>query len=484
MSAGRARLPRIISAIVGAMGLVLVTGALLVWGTGGFRELPTSFARGVLPISAGMLAAVSYLGAGWLLAARIPRNPIGWLLLAMGLVFAAMTPTALLVDATHRAFRTAPAGTLAAAWLLSTFSAPVLIAAGIVSGLLFPEGRLAGPRWRWAVALPVVGGLALAVATAVRPGGLVWYPTLPNPVAAGPEFRPLDSVAMTTAVLLLMASSALMVVSLVRRYRRGDATVRAQLRWILCAGAALAAVTVPFMIVRFLVPVGDALGEVILAVVDATLALLPIAAAVAITRDRLFGIDVIINRTLVYVPMMAVLGGLYTASIALFQRIFVALTGETSDAPLMLTIFVVAAAFTPVRRALEGVVDRWTRAPGAHGAVPATEPMADPVTTMTPELAETAVRLVALRSLEARMAAGATGRGSGRPRRVAVDAEGRVDCPGGGAPHFVACLQCAHLAGLVTSPPTVQCARPRSRAGGVRRRSAPSARAGRVRTRA
>ena len=457
MTVARDRLPRFVATTLALTGVVLVAGAALIWGANGFRELPTSFARGVLAVSAGMFAALCYVGAGWLLTSRIPRNPIGWLLLTMGLVFAVMAPTALLVDAAHRAFRPAPTATLAAAWLVSTFSAPIIIGAGIATGLLFPDGRLAGPRWRWALVLLIAGATMLALATAFRQAGLIWYPTLPNPFAAPSQLRPIVSVLMAAATLSLIAGALAVVLSLVRRYRRGDATLRAQLRWLVYAGTALAAAIVPFMIVRFLLPAGEALGELMVALADVIAALVPIAAAVAITRYRLFGIDFFIGRTLVYVPMMAILGGMYTASIAVFQRIFVAVTGETSDAPLVITIFLVAAAFTPVRKGLEGIVDRWVGGSSAQRG----PPPGDLTQEMTPEVAEVAAGVIALRRLEARLTGDAAlQRSQAAPRRLAIDAEGRVACPIYGASHFLACLGCRHLAALVTAPPTVVCKRP------------------------
>jgi hypothetical protein len=437
-------------------GVVLVASAGMIWGAGGFGELPTSFARGGLAVVAGMFAALCYLAAGWLLASRLPRNPIGWLLLTMGLVFAHMTPMALVVDDALRAFRPAPPATVAAAWLLSSFSGPILICAGVGAGLLFPDGRVAGPRWRWALAALITGASLVAIATALRPAGLMWYPTLANPLAVPTAARPIMSLVATAGTVMLVAATGAMVLSLARRYRRGDGAVRAQLRWIMYAGTALAATLVPFMIARFVLPVGDTLGGLMVAAANATAALLPIAAAVAITRYNLFGIDLIISRTLVYVPMMAILSGLYTASIAIFQRIFVAVTGETSDAPLVITIFLVATAFTPVRKGLEGLVDRWIRGPSAAAG----QPSGDPAQGMTPEVAEVAAAIVALRRFEARVAAGADGSGSRAAQRsLAIDAEGRVACPSGGTPHFRACLSCQYLAGISTAPATVMCTR-------------------------
>jgi len=342
---------------------------------------------------------------------------------------------------------------------VSSFSGPIIFGAAIAAGLLFPDGRLAGPRWKWALALSVVGAGMLALATAFRPAGLLWYPTLPNPVPAPAQFRPSLTMLTAAATLSLTAGVVAMVLSLIRRYRAGDATVRAQLRWILFAGIASAAVMLPVMVARFLFPIRETQGEMLLAVTDATVALVPIAAAVAITRYHLFGIDFIIGRTLVYVPMMAILGGMYTASVAIFQRIFVALTGETSDAALVMTIFLVAATFTPIRKGLEGRVDRWT-----HAATPAPgAPSPSVVNEMDPAVAEVAARVIALRRFEARIVAGAEhGRSRLAGRRLAIDAEGRVACPAGGSPPFVACLGCGQLAAITTAPPAIACTHPGS----------------------
>lgn len=447
------RLPRITAVTLASAGVVLVVVSALIWGTDGFRPLPTSFARGALGVSAGFAAALAYLGAGSLLASRLPRNPIGWLLLSMGLVYATMTPTALLVDAAHHAFRPTPTGTLAFAWLISSFSGPVLAGAAITAGLLFPDGRLAAPRWRWVIALSIGGAALLAIGIALRPGGLVFYPTLANPYAAPAGMGPLTAAAAVVGCIALIVATTLMVLSLVGRYRRGDETARAQLRWVLYAGAIQPAIVGPFLVVRFITPVGEALGEVLLAMANGTMALVPVAATLAITRYGLFGIDLIINRTLIYVPTMAILGGLYTASIAIFQRLFVAVTGETSDAPLVITIFLVAAAFTPIRNALQGSLDRWIGRAGTAGGQPANPARVE----MEPALAQVAADIITLRRLEERLTSGAPPGRPGSSRRLPIDAQARVACPIGESPHFTACLGCKYLGALLTAPPTVVC---------------------------
>jgi hypothetical protein len=86
--------------------------------------------------------------------------------------------------------------------------------------------------------------------------------------------------------------------------------------------------------------------------------LIPVAVGIAITRYRLYEIDRIVNRTILYGALTAILAGLFTAGVGVAQRLFVALTGETSDAALVLTTFVVATAYAPLRKSLEAMVDR------------------------------------------------------------------------------------------------------------------------------
>ena len=95
----------------------------------------------------------------------------------------------------------------------------------------------------------------------------------------------------------------------------------------------------------------------------------PVAVAVAVARDGLYDIEWLLNRTLVYVPLTAILAGLYAAAIALFQRLFLALTGTQSDAALVLSTLVLAAAFTPLKNALQAAVDaRFKNGPGPDRA--------------------------------------------------------------------------------------------------------------------
>jgi hypothetical protein len=94
----------------------------------------------------------------------------------------------------------------------------------------------------------------------------------------------------------------------------------------------------------------------------------PAAVGIAILRNRLYDIDLIINRTVVYVLLTAILAGVYTAAVALFQRTFVALSGQSSDLAIVMTLFVLATVFTPIKNTLQATVDRRIKPTSSHVA--------------------------------------------------------------------------------------------------------------------
>ena len=140
----------------------------------------------------------------------------------------------------------------------------------------------------------VGAGLAVGVSSAVDPAGLLWYPTLPNPFAATVGMR--DDVAAVRAAGVVMAFVALTLVvgSLFARYRVADAILRAQLRWIVFAGLIQLLLFVPFVVTRYLGGAPPDAGELLVSLGEAGSAAIPIAAAIAITRYHLFGIDTLI----------------------------------------------------------------------------------------------------------------------------------------------------------------------------------------------
>jgi hypothetical protein len=198
----------------------------------------------------------------------------------------------------------------------------------------------------------------------------------------------------------------------------------------------------PLFAVRYALGASDDMGERLVFAAAVGGALFPITVTVAALRERLFGFEGIVARTLVYLPLMAILGGLYTASVVLFQRLFVALTGNPSDAAIVLSTLLLAAALTPVRRSLEGLVERTTR--GRAAAVPS-----------PPQEANHQAILDRLDALERRLAELAARPGAPPPDMATAAMEAlRLPAPGeGGLPQPILPPPAASAAGPATDGP-------------------------------
>jgi hypothetical protein len=291
-------------------------------------------------------------------------HPIGWICLAIGLGGAT---TGLAQGYVLFAETQPETGGVELAALVEVFIGfPATALVFTFLPLLFPDGHLPSPRWRVVAWLAIVDIAVFVIAFGLTPTSL--FSSRPNPIAivpAGPATDLLNSVVG----ILTIATGTLCASALLVRYRHADGVVRQQLKWVVAAVAVFAIA----LVVSILLPPIDTFAL--------TLPLLPVAVGVAVLRYRLYDIDVLISRALVYVPLTALLGGLYAASVALFQRIFVAITGDRSDAAIVITTLILAAVFTPARKALEGVVDRRFRplvSPGQPGAAQALVALDDP----------------------------------------------------------------------------------------------------------
>ncbi|HEX5015129.1 MAG TPA: hypothetical protein VFV72_13340 [Candidatus Limnocylindrales bacterium] len=403
---------------------VVVIGAVLLslvlWLASGPRQMPVAFGRSPIGVVGLVLSPICYAVLGGTLTAYVPHNPIGWIFLAVAVAIGVILPVNLVVASVHEPLRPPPDFVVWVAWARNSFAAPAMVPLLIVGALLFPDGHAPGPRWGVVVAAAIGGGAMLILAAALDPRGLWSYPTLPNPVSLPFALEPAVQVARILAATTLMACGALAVAALLVRYRRGDAQTRAQLRWIVVGGAVSGMLAIPYVLARYVIEVDDGAGELVAALAQVGSCALPLAATFAISRYHLYDVDAVIGRTLVYLPLMGILSGLYTASVALFQRVFVALTGETSDLAVVMTILLVASAFTPIRKVLESAVDRRfpARPPGVE-AQPAVAIAAGSVPSV---------------------------------RVLPVDDGATVPCPLG-ARTLVECLACPHLTATVPGPP-------------------------------
>jgi hypothetical protein len=223
-----------------------------------------------------------------------------------------------------------------------------------------PDGRVPG-RQRLVSWLAITGTALLALWAALSPGPMFPFGLAPNPVGlAGAGGRLAASAA--AGLLLITIASAIGLMSVVIRYRSAGSDERQQIKWIALAGVVLG-LTVVYTIVANLV-----FGQPLLqALIPFSIAGMtgPVAIGFAILRYRLYDIDLIINRALVYGTLTAILAGVYAGGVTLLQRLYLLVSGQKSDAALVITAFAIAVLFSPVRDRLQQVVDR-----GLGGADP------------------------------------------------------------------------------------------------------------------
>ncbi|HEV8655131.1 MAG TPA: SHOCT domain-containing protein [Candidatus Limnocylindria bacterium] len=297
-------------------------------------------------------AMLWFVVIGALIVGRRGRHPIGWMFCATGLSFGAaafaQSYAIVALTAQHRAL---PAGELMA-WLGFWISMPGTAVIALFLPLLFPDGRLPSRRWRpvaWAAgALAVVAVLGTMFKPASYPG----FALVRNPLGIDSWdalFDVFDIATDLVFILLIVLTAA----ALFERLRRAGPEERLQIRWFVFAGCI---VILGFLAdtLHGLVP-GMEAASLILTVAAVTA--LPLAVGIAILRYRLYDIDVIINRTLVYGLLTAVLAGLYAATLSVFERLFVAITGQESDVAVVMSLFVLTTVFTPVKNSLQTTVD-------------------------------------------------------------------------------------------------------------------------------
>jgi hypothetical protein len=249
--------------------------------------------------------------------------------------------------------RTLP-GALEALLLSELFFVPTVGSGAALLLLLFPTDRLLSSRWRSVAIVSLSGAVLYEIGTLFHAGELNQDAVIgvSNPLAAPAGWAPLVGVLAAAGNAMVTAGILLAAVSLVVRYRRAGPVEAAQIRWIALV-AAFASVAFAVSVLRI-----DVISDSAFGIGLVLLACMPIAIGIAITRYRLYDIDRLINHALVYGALTAILAGVFTAAVGLGQRLFVGLTGQSSDAAIVLTTLVVATLYAPLRKRLEAIVDR------------------------------------------------------------------------------------------------------------------------------
>jgi hypothetical protein len=297
---------------------------------------------------------VSCALVGGLIASRRTHNPVGWFFLTIAALLALQEFAR--EYATH-ALLPADPGSLplaqAMAWLLSWIYAPAIALLLAFLPLYFPNGRLLSPRWRWLARSAVYVTATLVVFSALRPGEVREDWGIVNPLgieALRPFLDLLEAVIGVALFAVLLASAA----SLVLRFRRSAGDERQQIKWLAYAASALTAWLVVSPAVWAVTPVLADVIEIVL------FAGIPVAVGLAVLRYRLYDIDILINRTLVYGSLTAMLIVLYFGGVATIQVFLRVLTGQEEQPQLgvVVSTLVIAALFNPLRRRIQSFIDR------------------------------------------------------------------------------------------------------------------------------
>jgi hypothetical protein len=300
---------------------------------------------------------------GALIASRRPRNPIGWILLADGVlwmltgmmdycsVYGVASPGSV-------PFPVIVAGINNVMWV------PAVGVLGTYVFLLFPDGRLPSRRWRPLASLAGVVILLLCILVGLSPGPLQNLGEVRNPFGLEnyPWVQPAGYFVLPLLPLCMIAS----VLSIVMRYRRSRGEERLQIKWIAFAASFVGLLYLIAMVCAFIFPSGawfqagsplwlDLLGYAALI----SFTIVPIAVGFAVLRYRLYDID-IINRALVYGSLTISLVLVYVGGVAGTQTAFRFLTGQDQQPQLAVvaSTLAIAALFNPLRRRIQTIMDR------------------------------------------------------------------------------------------------------------------------------
>lgn len=305
---------------------------------------PEASSGGVLLVSVQAVVESAFAVLGAVVVTRQPRNPVGWLLMLVGLAFMVIGISNQLYLQVVLPSDDRTGIVTYVLWAGSWSWLPGMAPAFVFLPLLFPTGRPLSPRWRLLVWISAAA-LALAIfGAAFKSGRLDGAPAVVNPLGIDhPALAVVEQVGIMTFLLAALASIA----SLVVRFRRSRGVERQQLKWV-----ATAAVLLP------VAATGSGFGGAASwPLILIALLIVAAAMAVAMLRYRLYDIDLVINRALVYAGLTATLAATYVGSVLLLQLTLGPLA-DRSDLTIAGSTLAVAALFRPARDRIQALVDR------------------------------------------------------------------------------------------------------------------------------
>jgi hypothetical protein len=322
------------------------------------HPLPGDPATHIVNLAVAILFVATFPTVGAMIASRRPHNPIGWIFCGMSLLLiVAMFSGSYAEYSLVVAPGSLPWAT-SAAWVGNWIWPVALVPIGFFL-LLFPDGRLPSRRWVIVAWLQSAALLGWFVSQAFVPGPLVnsGYEFVLNPYGVESLGGVLKVLGAISGILLIGSVLASAISIVVRFYRsRGD--VRRQIKWVAYAGTLVIIVVILQVIIETVLPEGDTLTDVLNLTFVTSLTSVPIAAGIAILRYRLYDIDLLINRTLVYGLLTMSLILAYIGSVVILQGTFRSLTGSESQLAVVASTLAVAALFNRLRWRIQAFIDR------------------------------------------------------------------------------------------------------------------------------
>jgi hypothetical protein len=286
----------------------------------------------------------SFATVGATLAWKRPGNPIGWLLSAAGLAYAVGVFGVML---THFSGELTLASWLGWIWLLGLGLCVFVV-------LLFPAGHLPSRHWRLAAWAAGAGLAGWVVGSAFAPTIVSASPSTPNPVGVPGPAGEIFTIMAFGGELLIVATGLATVLSLAFRHRHAGAAERAQLKWLVYAGALIVAAVLAGLLAEQILGPGGVTSNLQNAMVSGAVALVPVAIGIAVLRYRLYEIDRVISRTVAYVLVTGLLAGIYAGLVLLATRV----PPISHPAAVAGSTLATVALFNPVRRRVQRRVDR------------------------------------------------------------------------------------------------------------------------------
>jgi hypothetical protein len=298
------------------------------------------------------LSAVLFSTVGAIVASRRAENPVGWLFCLLGLAFSiGHFSSQYAIYAQLAQPDLLPAGQ-ALAWI-SSWILPPIIGLQVFSFLLFPTGRLPSRRWMWLAWLTVASAVVGTISSAFSLGANAGLGPVQNPLGIE-GFSNVYDVVLTFLTLLTVPAA----LSPFARLRRAGGVERQQIKWFAYAAAA----TVGALVLAYMIPnsidTPPWFEWAAYALLIATTPAIPVSIGIAILRYRLFDIDRIINRTLVYGSLTVMLGATYFGSVVVLQQMFRTVSGQQSTVAVVASTLAIAALFNPLLRRVQSFVDR------------------------------------------------------------------------------------------------------------------------------